>query len=504
MNWRDVNKRYEAGVWAVPLALFPSFLLSAAFGQPSCIEPVIELVISYTPVALADIILKLTGPLARPLAIIGAIALLMPLGGLLGMVAPALFSLKPTVSQYLRWLSITLTSLGAGIWLGSMAETPLSVVASIIAGALFVPILLWTRTWRRQKAQPVAGRRKLLRMLLGTPIVTVGIAALSTYELWSTAAIQLFALGTPIRRLFPFTPPAPRQSGFPVNGMEAEVTPVARFYVNGKDTTEPLLLAEDWTLNVTGLVRTPLTISYAQLLRLPRVELYATMRCVDNPIDGHLMSTALWSGVRVSDVLALAQPHLQASTIVFHAADQFDEPFSRAELSPDAALLAYAMNGETLSQTHGAPVRLLLPGWYGFRNIKWLQGMELTDSPTGGYWEHTGWKAGKVHPMARIDVAQVVDTTTILVAGVAFGGLRGISMVQVRVDSGPWIDAAMNIPPLSAYTWVQWRIVLPVTAQQFHLTARMIDALGIPQDAQEQPVYPAGSSGLQTIEVKRA
>lgn len=205
----------------------------------------------------------------------------------------------------------------------------------------------------------------------------------------------------------------------------------------------------------------------------------------------------------MSAVLSLVQPQAAANAIIFHAADQFDEPFRLNDISPDAALLAYAMNGETLTQSHGAPVRVLLPGWFGFRNIKWVQGMELTNAPTGGYWEHTGWKAEKIHPVARIDVAQVLDATNVLVAGVAFGGLQGISAVQVRVDNGPWINAALNIPPLSAYTWVQWRLELPVAAAQFRLTARMIDAAGVPQDAQGQPVYPGGSSGLHTIEVQR-
>ena len=502
MNWHDVSRRYEAGVWAVPLALFPAFILSAAFGQPSCIELVVEFVIAYTPISLADSILRVTGPLARPLALLGAIALIMPLGGLLGIIAPPLSYPKPGFQQRIRWCSVMLAAFGAGIWLGSAAGTLVSALASVVAGVCFGPLLLWTRTWRRQKAQ-TSERRKVLRLLLGTPLVTAGIIALSTYEVWSATAIQLFSLGNPIRRLFPFSAPGSRQSGFPVSGVEPEVTPVSLFYVNGKDTTEPLLLAEDWTLSVTGLVRKPLTLSYAQLLALPRVDLYTTMRCVDNPVDGHLMSTALWSGVRVSDILALTQPLPQASTLLFSAADQFNEPFSLAELSLDAALLAYAMNGETLTQTHGAPVRLLLPGWYGFRNIKWLQGIELTNSPAGGYWEHTGWKAGKIHPVARIDIAQVLDTRRILVAGVAFGGLQGVSGVQVRVDKGAWVDATLNIPPLSAYTWVQWRVVLTVTAQQFHLTVRMIDAAGMPQDAQDQPTYPNGSSGLHTIEVKR-
>jgi DMSO/TMAO reductase YedYZ molybdopterin-dependent catalytic subunit len=305
----------------------------------------------------------------------------------------------------------------------------------------------------------------------------------------------------PVRQLFAFVAPGPRQSGFPVVGTEPEVTPISQFYVNGKNVTDPLLLAQDWQLRITGLVRNPLTLTYTQILAMPRTDLYATLRCVDNPVDGHLMSTAYWSGVRLAHLLALAQPLSQATTAVFHAADQFAEPFALAEPSYESALLAYAMNGETLTQVHGAPLRVLLPGWYGFRNVKWLQEIELSDGPVDGYWERNGWQAEKIHTVARIDVTHRLDTSHILVAGVAFGGLRGVSKVQVRVNTGPWIEAELNRPALSDYTWVQWQVQLPLEAAQIRLTARMIDTFGIPQEEQAHDPYPGGSSGLHTIKV---
>ncbi len=349
-----------------------------------------------------------------------------------------------------------------------------------------------------------AGRRQALRVLLGTPLVTLSLVSLSSYEFWSTLAVKTFALGNLARLLFPFVPPAPRQPGFPVASMEPEVTPIAQFYVNDKDDTDPLQLAEDWTLSITGLVQNPVTLTYQHLLSLQRIDLYATLRCVDNPVDGHLMSTALWLGVPIAKVLAMAQPRANANTIIFHAADTYDEPFALANLSPYAALLAYGMNGETLTQVHGAPVRALLPGWYGFRNIKWLQGIELAARPIKGYWESTGWTAEQIHPVARIDVVQVLNAKLVLVAGVAYGGPRGVSAVQVRVNNGAWMGTELNTPPLSPYAWVQWRVVLPVKLAQFHLTARMIDASSVPQDSQAQQVYPGGSSGLHTIEVQRS
>jgi len=320
--------------------------------------------------------------------------------------------------------------------------------------------------------------------------------------LWSNLAVRLFSLGNPVRQLFAFVAPRPRQPGFPVSGTEPEVTPVHLFYLNGKNVTDPLLLAQDWILNVGGLVRNPLTLTYQQLLALPRTNFYATMRCVDNPVDGHLMSTAYWSGVLVSDLIALAQPLSQATTLAFQAADDFVEPYALAEPSYSQALLAYAMNGETLTQSHGAPVRVLLPGWYGFRNVKWLQQIKLTADTVDGYWEHSGWQAQQIHSIARIDVTQALSANRILVAGVAFGGLRGLSHVQIRIDTGPWVQTALNAPALSAYTWIQWRIILPIKVRQFQITARMIDDAGIAQDEHAQGPYPNGSSGLHTIQVK--
>ncbi len=504
MNWRCVSRRYEAGVWAIPLALIPSFLFSALFGQPSCTEPLIEFIIVHTPLAVANVLLNALGPAARPLALVGSIALLLPIGGLLGILAPSIDAPKPDPVHRVRWFAVAAFAIGAGIFLGSAAIATISTLSAVLAGMLFLPMLLWTRTWRRAKSKPtLSSRRKVLRCLSGTPLFLASIAALSSYEAMSKLAIQAFSPGSQVRQLFHSAAPKARQPGFPVDNMEPEVTPVAQFYYNGKNATDPLILPDDWQLQINGHVRNPLTLTYAQLMQMPRTNFYATLRCVDNPIDGHLMSTALWSGVRIAELLALAQPLPGATMVVFHAADQFDEPFSLSQLSPDNALLAYAMNGETLSQAHGAPVRALLPGWYGFRNIKWLQGLELTDRPTGGYWEQNGWTAGKVHPMARIDVAQILDQTHILAAGVAYGGLKGVSAVQVRVDAGPWLAAELNVPPLSPYTWVQWRIIVSVSAADFHLTAHMIDADGMPQDEQAQPVYPNGSSGLHTIEVKR-
>src|SRR5450755_486416 len=134
MDWREINRRYKTGVWAVPLALFPAFMLSALFGQPSAIEPVVELFFVYTPLSLANLLLNLLGPVARPLALLGAIALLMLLGGLLGIAAPPTLEQKPfLVTNRIRWLSLTAAALGGGVVLAKAAATPISALAAVLA-----------------------------------------------------------------------------------------------------------------------------------------------------------------------------------------------------------------------------------------------------------------------------------------------------------------------------------------------------------------------------------
>src|SRR5690348_14781638 len=165
MNWQDAYRRYEAGVWAVPLALLSSFVVSAASGQPSCLEPLINLVIAHTPLVFAHVVLSLLGPLARPLALIGSVALIMPLCGLLSLIAPPMFASRPySPLNTLRWFLLIAVIVCASVWLALSADTQGSAFTAILAGAVFVPILLWTRTWRHP-LQKSAQRRRLLHMV---------------------------------------------------------------------------------------------------------------------------------------------------------------------------------------------------------------------------------------------------------------------------------------------------------------------------------------------------
>jgi DMSO/TMAO reductase YedYZ molybdopterin-dependent catalytic subunit len=382
---------------------------------------------------------------------------------------------------------------------------------ALLAGLLFTPALALTRRIeasvdRRAVADAppdvawTPSRRALIKGTVASGATVAVAVALGSYELWSTAIAALLGRAETIRTLFHFTPPAARRPGFPVPGEEPEVTPVGQFYLLDKNDVDPLVAPADWSLRLTGAVQRSLSLSYAELLALPRVDEYSTLRCVSNPIDGHLMSTALWSGVSLAAVLRRAGLRGDAATLAFRAPDAYEELIPLDAALHPAALLAYGMNGQSLERKHGGPVRALIPGYFGFKNVKWIESIAVQTTAASGYWAQRGWTADTVHPVSRIDVWRRA-AAGLLVAGVAFTGTAGVSASQLRVDDGAWQTCQLNIPALSPLTWVQWRIVLPLPPGKHTLTARVIDAAGHPQDAASADIKPAGAYGLHSVQV---
>jgi DMSO/TMAO reductase YedYZ molybdopterin-dependent catalytic subunit len=342
-----------------------------------------------------------------------------------------------------------------------------------------------------------------LRKLADSGVMLASFALLGSFNTW--ASLLGDALGRPelTRRLFRYAPPAPRAPGFPVAGVEPEVTPAASFYLVSKNAVDPVIAPDDWLLRVTGLVETPLTLTYAQVMALPRVDQYVTLRCVDSLPGSHLMSNAYWSGVALEALLRRAGPRAGAGTVVIHAPDGYAETLPLTAALDPTALLAYGMNGETLERRHGGPVRLLAPGYFGFKNVKWVTGIEVAAANTQGYWAERGWTAAQVHSVARIDVWRA-ETGGALLAGVAYAGANGVGAVELRVDDGPWSGAGMaaiDAPTLAPMAWAQWRATLPLAPGAHTVTARVIDARGRVQPPGNGRIFPNGASGYHQVTI---
>ncbi len=286
-------------------------------------------------------------------------------------------------------------------------------------------------------------------------------------------------------------------------------TPNDKFYVvNYSDS--PFSLSRDikvdqWQVSVTGAVKKPMVLHYGDILKRPAVDRAVTLECIDNLPGGDSMGTAMWRGISLKDLLIDVGADTEAARdVVFRAADGYDDsiPFERAMRGD--VLLAYMMNGTRLPKMHGFPLRAVVPGIYGIKNVKWIVEIEVYNGDYKGYWQRKGWTDdGTIKLTSRIDSPghyQILRGKEHLFKGIAYGGPETITKVEISFDGGrTWNDAPFELP-LSPYTWVVWYYSwAPPKAGNYQVAVRAIDAKGQVQTSEIVRPSPAGASGLHTI-----
>ncbi|KAB1904311.1 sulfite oxidase [Micromonospora sp. AMSO1212t] len=285
------------------------------------------------------------------------------------------------------------------------------------------------------------------------------------------------------------------------------VTPNREFYRIDTALVVPQVDPATWRLRIHGRVRNPIELSFDDLLARPMVERYVTLACVSNEVGGDLIGNARWLGVPIKELLDEAGPEDGADQVVGRAVDGWTcgTPTSVLRDGRDA-LLAVGMNGEPLPIQHGFPVRMVVPGLYGYVSAcKWLTELELTSfADFDAYWVPRGWSAqGPIKTQSRIDTPRPRSRPAagpVTVAGVAWAQHRGIRRVEVRVDGGPWQEAT-PAPAVSADTWVQWSWRWDATPGEHTLQVRATDTTGETQTEQRAPVAPDGATGWHTVRV---
>lgn len=301
--------------------------------------------------------------------------------------------------------------------------------------------------------------------------------------------------------------------------LNSEVTPTEMFYRIDKNALVPEVNAQTWSLNVKGLVNKPLTLNYQKIRSMTYVEQFATLECVSNKIGGDLISTAAWKGVHLKDILQMAEAKPEVKYVVFRCADGYDVgiPIDRGLLN--GSILAYEMNGASLTAEHGFPVRAIIPGLYGMMNPKWITEIELVDNVYEGYWQRKGWAnnakynthsfiviPGNAAVRKRFNGLQSSDSALQELQGVPFGGMafagdRGISKVEVSTDGGKSWKQTVLKDPLSQYTWVLWatRLDLKGSRSNYNISVRATDKTGRVQTAQIRDPFPSGATGYYIL-----
>ncbi len=307
--------------------------------------------------------------------------------------------------------------------------------------------------------------------------------------------------------------PASPAPALPV-AADMRVADQSRFVTANKDfyridtaLAVPQVDPKTWRLRIHGKVRKPVTLTFDQLLARPMIERYVTLACVSNEVGGDLISNAKWLGVPVRDLLAEAGPLPGADQVVGRSVDGFTTG-SPTEVLMDGrdAMLAVGMNGEPLPIEHGFPVRMVVPGLYGYVSAtKWITELELTSfADFSAYWVPRGWSAqAPIKTESRIDTPRDGSRPRrgqVIVAGVAWAQHRGIGKVEVRVDDGAWQPATLGAVP-SVDTWRQWEWAWSATPGDHKLSVRATDNAGATQTQQEAPPEPDGATGWHTISV---
>ncbi|MFD7541723.1 molybdopterin-dependent oxidoreductase [Streptomyces sp. NPDC059819] len=313
----------------------------------------------------------------------------------------------------------------------------------------------------------------------------------------------------------PASPARPIPSGAVLHtpGVSPFVTPNADFYRVDTALVVPKVDATTWRMKIHGKgVGRPLELTFQDLLGRRLIERDITLTCVSNEVGGPYVGNARWIGVPLADLLKEAgvKPPSRggpADQLVARSVDgmTIGSPVEDVMDGRDA-MLALGMNGQPLPFEHGFPVRMVVPGLYGYVSAcKWIQDLELTTFDAyDSYWVKRSWsRRAPIKTESRIDTPKPFARPkpgTVMIAGVAWAQNRGIDRVEVRVDDGPWMRADLAAEDTTD-TWRQWSLPWKATSGSHTLTVRATDRTGQVQTEKRAQTIPDGASGWHAVVV---
>ena len=302
-------------------------------------------------------------------------------------------------------------------------------------------------------------------------------------------------------------PPLAAGADLKIPGLSPFITPNGTFYRVDTAIVLPEVAPASWQLRIHGMVSREINLTFDELIRRPLIEDYITLTCVSNPVAVPYIGNARWLGASLASLLRTAGVRAGADQLLCTSADGFTSgaPLQTAIDGLDA-MLAVAMNGSVLPVEHGFPVRMVIPGLYGYVSAcKWITDIEVTTfAANSAYWAQRGWdQQAPIKTESRIDVPAgqtPVRAGRTSVAGVAWAQHKGIEAVEVRVDRGQWQQARLAAVP-DIDTWRQWVWDWDAGPGNHLIEARATDQTGYTQTAAQAPPEPNGATGYPSVSV---
>lgn len=497
-SWTALASGVAAGLLTVGTATLLAGLLERAGlsgGQPAPVAAVGAAFIDRTPAWLKDLAISTFGVNDKRALLVGTVVVLAVVCALIGL-----------LSRRRLTLALILFAATAGVGLLGVLTRPGATAVDAVPTLVGAAVGLWflARLSARGSAPDANPTR---RLLLGGAVG--GVAAYLGAVLGGGAATAADSRQSAAKTSLDVERMSvPAGADLRVPGAAPYVVANADFYRIDTALVVPRLDATQWRLRVTGMVDREVEIDWATLQGKPMREALVTLTCVSNEVGGDLIGNAVWTGWPVRELLAMAGPQAGADMVLQTSADGWTCGTPLTALTDDRnALLAIRMNGEPLPFEHGFPVRLVVPGLYGYVSAtKWVSELKVTTfAKDQGYWTPRGWSAkGPIKTASRIDVPRVgatVPAGRVAVAGVAWAQHRGIRKVEVQVDDGPWQQARLAEEP-TIDAWRQWVLPWDATRGSHTIRVRATDGLGELQTSVEAPPAPDGASGWHTITVR--
>ena len=506
-----------AGVVAGGSALGAGQLIAGFTGaSTSPVVAVGQLQIDFTPPWLKNFAIREFGSHDKQVLVGGILVVLAIFAACIGALATRRLAYGMTGIFVFAVVGLTAAASRPNATFGSLLPTLFAVAAAVVVLRVLVgQFIIAPAATANGPAdgpadtadEPVATGR---RNFLAAAGVTAGVAALAGLigrELTSRSSVAKVRSALHIPKPKSPAPPLASTTSLNVPGISTFVTNNADFYRVDTAIVVPQVSPDSWRLRIHGMVSREVTLTFDELIRRPLVEDYITLCCVSNPVAGPYIGNALWLGTSLASVLRQAGIKAGADQLLCTSTDGFTSgtPVQTVMDGRDA-LLAVAMNGQPLPVEHGFPVRMVVPGLYGYVSAtKWVTDIEVTTfAGNTAYWSERGWsQQAPIKTESRIDVptgSAPLTAGRVTVAGVAWAQHKGIDAVEVRVDNGPWNQARLaSVPGIDC--WRQWAWDWNATSGTHVLEARATDATGYTQTAVQEPPEPNGASGFPAVQV---
>ncbi len=505
----DSNARKRsswAGVAGVAVALGLTELFAGLSSSiPSAISAIGAFIVDITPGWLESFAISTFGTADKAVLAVGIFVVALLFGWFLG--RASVRSPIPIVFGF-----IVFAGLGIAAQLAEAGSSAaVLVVTTLLAAGTGLLVWYGIKEWTAPREAaltdgdvPSINRRRLLLAVGAAATVSVVMLSIGRAKIRSRAEAQIAALVLP--EPIEVEADLTAENDFGLKLIPPIVVSNLTFYRIDSALVVPTVDPEEWTLTVKGMVDNEVTLSYQDLVGLPLIERYATLACVSNEVGDTLVGNALWTGVRLTDVLDMAGVQTGADQLASRSVDGWTAGFP-TELAYDGRepLIAVGMNREVLPANHGFPARLVVPGLYGYVSAtKWLKEIKLTTwDAFDGYWIPRGWaREGPVKTQSRIDRPKNgnhIGLGSYTFGGVAWAPTLGIARVEVQIDEGPWLEADLTVP-LSKNSWVQWSVETEVAESGPHtMRVRATDGTGETQPEQRVSPKPNGAEGWHMI-----